>query len=279
MLTTETVRACEVWGSPIGHSRSPQLHRAAYAALGLAWTYERREVDEAAFTSALAGAAGHLRGLSLTMPLKQRAYQAAQLRDEPAERTGAVNTLLLGATIAGFNTDVGGLAAALREWGVADAHSVRVLGAGATATSALAAAAQLGIAHVTVSARRPEAATDLVDRARTWGVTAQVESLNAPDNHVDLTISTLPAGSALSERTLDALRDHGGALYDVAYGDTPGPVAASWVAGGAPATSGLTMLLHQAVLQVRIFVSGTPETPLPDEPAVVAAMRAAVMGD
>lgn len=279
MLSTDQRRACEVWGSPISHSRSPQLHRAAYAVLGLDWRYERREVDESSFPQALGAAAGRLRGISLTMPLKHRAFQAAQVRDAPAQRTGAVNTLLLGEAPAGFNTDVGGLATALREWRGTGVRSARILGAGATATSAVAALAQLGVDRAVIAARRPDAASELAARARTWGITLTAEHLDAPHDEVDLTISTLPASSQLSEQTLSQLRDRGGALYDVAYGDQPGPVAASWLSADAPAQSGLTMLLHQAVLQVRVFVNASPEAPLPDEPAVVAAMRAAVMGD
>ena len=60
-----------VWGSPVAHSRSPELHAAAYDVLGLAWTYTRREVDAEGFDEALAGLGPQWRGLSLTMPLKR----------------------------------------------------------------------------------------------------------------------------------------------------------------------------------------------------------------
>ena len=60
----------EVWGDPVAHSRSPQLHAAAYRVLGLEWTYERRQVPEAGF-------AGELAGLS-TAVARPVAHDAAQ---------------------------------------------------------------------------------------------------------------------------------------------------------------------------------------------------------
>ena len=62
-------------------------------------------------------------------------------------------------------------------------------------------------------------------------------------------------------------------LFDVAYSPWPSALAQSWASAGGAATSGLGMLLHQALIQVRIFVSGDPFAVLPDEDAVLAAMR------
>ena len=109
MLTPDGTRLA-VWGDPIAHSRSPQLHAAAYRVLGLDWRYERRQVSESAFAAELAGLSAEWRGLSLTMPLKGAAHRAAAWRDRRSELTGAVNTLLLtGDGPRGFNTDVGGI--------------------------------------------------------------------------------------------------------------------------------------------------------------------------
>ena len=133
--------ALAVWGSPVAHSRSPELHAAAYGVLGLPWTYVRREVDEEGFDDALAALGPEWRGLSLTMPLKERGFAAASRRDRRAELTGAVNTLRLSpdADPHGVNTDVGGLVVALGELGVASPEVARLIGAGATASSAVVA--------------------------------------------------------------------------------------------------------------------------------------------
>ena len=65
------VRRCAVLGSPIEHSLSPPLHRAAYAYLGLNWTYDRVQVDVQGLAPFVCGLDASWRGLSLTMPLKQ----------------------------------------------------------------------------------------------------------------------------------------------------------------------------------------------------------------
>lgn len=268
-----------VWGDPIAHSRSPRLHTAAYETLGLTWEYGRRRVAEAEFAAALTGLDATWRGLSLTMPLKAAAARAAATRDRHAELTGAVNTLLLGDELRGFNTDVGGLVRSLREQGVPEVSTGRILGAGATATSALVALATLGADRVDVVARRPDAVAALTELGRSLGVSVTAADFGGtiPDA-VDVTVATLPGGTdigASGERFAHA----GGVLVDVVYGDWPTPLAAAWQAAGQAAFSGLGMLLHQALLQVRIFVSADPDDALPDEPAVLAAMRRALMGD
>lgn len=263
-----------VWGDPIAHSRSPQMHTAAYAVLGLDWTYERRRVDADAFDSAVRALDGTWRGLSLTMPLKEVAHRHADVRDAHAELTGVVNTLLLGDRVAGFNTDIGGIVDALAESGIADVQRVRLLGAGATAASALVAASDLGAREVDVRARRPERAAALVSLGERLGVPVTVRAFDEPAENVDLTIASLPGGAALDPDLARPLAETGGDLFDVAYSPWPSALAADWT--GGQAVSGLGMLLHQAVRQIRIFVHGDPVTPLPDEPAVVAAMRSAL---
>ncbi len=263
-----------VWGDPIAHSRSPQLHTAAYRVLGLDWLYDRRQVTAEAFDDALAGLDDAWHGLSLTMPLKERAFAAAASVDRHAELTGAVNTLLLGERPTGFNTDVGGIVDALGDDGITGVRSVRILGAGATAASALVAAAELGAGHVDVRARRPERASALIALGGRRGVPVDVDVLDTAPAAVDLTISTLPGGAVLDESVARALSADGGALFDVAYAPWPSALGAVWQQG--PVISGLGMLLHQAVRQVRIFVNGDPAAPLPDEHAVLTAMREAL---
>jgi len=280
VLTHDATRLA-VWGDPIAHSRSPQLHAAAYRVLGLGWSYERRQVSETGFAAALASLDGSWRGLSLTMPLKSAAHEAARTRGRRARLTGAVNTLLLGPDGPhGFNTDVGGLVAALGDAGIVTVSAARIVGAGATATSALVALSELGVRDVQLVARRPEAAGDLIALGASIGIAVSAASFDRIDAHdVDVTISTLPGDAALAHSTVDALAAHGGPLLDVVYGQWPTTLATAWERAGRPATSGLGMLLHQALLQVRIFAGGAPDVPLRDEDAVLAAMRDAIVGD
>ncbi|WP_223624784.1 shikimate dehydrogenase [Microbacterium sp. EST19A] len=267
-----TATRLAVWGDPIAHSKSPALHAAAYGVLGLDWEYDRRQVGAAGFAEALGGLDASWRGLSLTMPLKEEAFGAATTRDAHAALTGAVNTLLFGDDVAGYNTDVGGIIDALAEAGVTEVQRVRILGAGATAASALVAAAELGAEHVEVSARRPERAAGLVVLGERLGATVEPRTLDDVVLDAELTIATLPSGTALPPDVAAPLAARGGTLFDAAYAPWPSALAVAW--GDGRVVSGLGMLLHQAVRQIRIFRHGDPLVPLPDEADVVAAMRA-----
>lgn len=270
-----------VWGDPIAHSRSPQLHLAAYRVLGLDWTYERRQVSEEQFADALASLDDTWRGLSLTMPLKGAAFAAGVERDRRAELTGAANTLLLSPDgPRAFNTDVGGIVASLAEEGLERIDSARIVGAGATATSALVALGELGATSVEVVARRPEAVAPLRELGERLGIAVAGLPFGSDDRTpVPVTIATLPGDAPVADAAAAALAGPGGLLLDVVYGHWPTDLSAAWDRAGNPAVSGLGMLLHQALLQVRVFVSGDPDVPVDDEQAVLAAMRRALMED
>ena len=278
MLTAP--RRLAVWGDPIAHSRSPRLHAAAYGVLELDWEYGRRQVDEEGFDSAWRSLDPDWRGLSLTMPLKHAAARDAISLDDDARLTGAVNTFLLSEDgPRGFNTDVGGLARALDEFGVREPDAIRVLGAGATATSAVVAAARAGARTVEVRARRPEAAAPIAALGDALGVAIRVAALDRPPLlPVDATIAALPGGTDLG-RVADDLASVSGPLVDVVYGGWPTPLARAWERAGGEAHDGLAMLLHQALLQVRVFVGGDPGVAVEREAEVLAAMRTALMGD
>ncbi|WEK59842.1 MAG: shikimate dehydrogenase [Candidatus Microbacterium colombiense] len=263
-----------VWGDPIAHSKSPALHAAAYAVLGLPWEYGRMQVSADAFPDALCALDDSWRGLSLTMPLKEVAFRAAATHDRHAALTGAVNTLLLGAESAGFNTDVGGIVDALAEGGVSEVRRVRILGGGATAASALVAAAEIGAQTADVRARRPQRASGLVALGEEIGVHVTIAPFDVAPEPVDLTLATLPSGTVLEAAVVELLAAAGGVLFDAAYAPWPSALGTVW--GDAPVISGLGMLLHQAVRQIRIFHDGDPAVPLPDEAAVIAAMRGAL---
>lgn len=275
----------EVWGDPIDHSLSPRLHTAAYAALGWDRDYGRRQVDEESFAAQLGSLASDIGGLSLTFPLKGVAFAAATWRDAAAELTGAVNTLVPTATggFDGYNTDVGGIVADLRTQGIDGISRARIVGAGATATSALVALHELGAEDVDLFARRPEAVAPLAAVGEQLGVRVSARPLDAQASDapepVQVTIATVPGGAAVPPEATRRLAETGGLLYDVVYGHWPTALAEAWQAEGGPAVNGLGMLVQQAVRQIRIFRTGDPHTPLPREDVIVDVMRSALMGD
>ncbi|MEN2740967.1 shikimate dehydrogenase [Microbacterium sp. X-17] len=266
----------EVWGDPIAHSLSPVLHTAAYRALGLDWEYDRRQVSAEAFAATLDGPGSHLRGLSLTMPLKDVAFRAADVLDRRATLTGAVNTFVPEGR-RGYNTDVGGIVRSVRQAGIDGVETARIVGAGATARSALVALAELGARDVDVASRRPGPVVQLAELGASLDVRVTATPLDAATfAPVPLTLATLPGGVALDPAVAGRLAAAGGFLSDAVYGHWPTELARAWEALGAPAQDGLGMLLHQALLQVRVFVAGDPDRPLPGEDDVLAAMRHAL---
>jgi shikimate dehydrogenase len=264
-------RKAAVLGSPIAHSLSPVLHRAAYAELGLDWTYDLIECDEAGLAALVErwAADPDWAGLSLTMPLKSRALQLADERAPSADLVGVANTLVIadGRTTA-HNTDVEGVVRALRELGLTEpAAAPWVLGGGGTARAALAALAATGSPRVSVAARRPETVAAL----RQLGDRLQVEVAGRPwpDSYeelagADLVVATTPAGAT------DALAAPGWRrdlpLLDVVYAPWPTGLAAAAQAAGAAVVGGLSMLVGQAAEQVELMTGRT---------APLAVMRAA----
>ncbi|AJF64175.1 shikimate dehydrogenase [Streptomyces vietnamensis] len=259
-----------VLGSPIAHSLSPVLHRAAYAELGLDdWSYERFEVDEAALSGFVGELDGTWAGLSLTMPLKRAIIPLLDEISDTAASVEAVNTVVFredGRRV-GDNTDIPGMIAALRERGVEKVESAAVLGAGATASSALAALARICAGPVTAYVRSEARAEEM----RGWGERLGVDVRTADwDDAAEafaspLVIATTPAGTTNALAT--AVPDRVGTLFDVLYDPWPTPLAAAWSERGGKVVGGLDLLVHQAVLQVE-QMTGVPKAPL-------AAMRAA----
>lgn len=249
-----------VLGRPVGHSLSPVLHAAAYAELGLDWTYTAVDCGEAELPAYVAGLGADWAGLSLTMPLKRAALAVATAADPLAAAVGAANTLVPadGGWVA-HNTDVAGIVAALREAGVDRPGSAVVLGAGGTARAALAALRDLGLTEPVVLVRDAARAGELTAAAERLGVAPDVRAgLPGPLPAADVLISTLPSGAA------DGLVPASEVVFDVVYAPWPTALAAA----GGTVVSGLAMLLHQAAAQVTLMTG---------RPAPVAAMRAALM--
>ncbi|MEV7086982.1 shikimate dehydrogenase [Streptomyces sp. NPDC093085] len=159
-------------GSPVHGALSPVLHRAAYAALGLNWTYHAIDCRPADLPHHFAEArAGRWRGFSLTMPLKAAAVPLLDDVTDTVVAAGAANTIVVrDGRLYGDNTDVHGMVQALRTAGVTAVSEVTVLGAGATACTALAAARELGCHQAVAVARDTAGAHSLATVAERTGI-------------------------------------------------------------------------------------------------------------
>ena len=257
MLTGPVVtpgRTCAVLGSPIAHSLSPVLHRAAYRALGLDWRYERHEVDEDGLAGFVSGRTPEWRGLSLTMPLKFVAMRLGE-PDGIALRVGAANTLLLDDPVTVHNTDVPGLTDAVRSRGVPAVEDAVVLGSGATARSAIASLGLLGCRTVTVLARSRDRAEALRPLAEQCGADLRVSAWGTTVPDSELLVSTVTAGAA--DTIAGPAATSAPVVFDVLYDPWPTPLARAAVRAGATVLNGLDLLAHQAVGQVELMTGHT----------------------
>jgi shikimate dehydrogenase len=271
-VSSDPPRRAAVCGKPIGHSLSPVIHSAGYAAAGLLnWSYEAIECAEADLGALVAGLGPEWAGLSLTMPLKEVALRSAAAASPVATAIGAANTLVRRPDGTWFadNTDAPGMVRVLTDAGLSADPAVTVLGGGGTARAALAAAAHLGAVVVTVVTRRPEAREELAPAADALGVKlVGVDWADAPAAFdADAVISTVPKGAADALATAVRWRP-GTVLFDAIYDPWPTPLAAAAAGQGIAVVSGLDLLLAQALGQFEQFTGVTP--------APEAAMRAAL---
>ena len=260
-------RKAAILGSPVAHSRSPQLHLAAYHALGLNdWTYERIECTADELPTLVGGFGPEWVGVSVTMPGKFAALRFADERTPRAELVGSANTLVR--TDRGWradNTDIDGVAGALGQaYDPRDPAPLRgdraiVLGSGGTAPSAVVALAGLGVREITVVARNREKADRMLELGSELGVVIGYRDFAEPDlpewaAAAAVLVSTIPAAAAAAHAEIFATVP---ILLDAIYDPWPTPLARAVSAAGGEVISGLQMLLHQAFSQVEQF-TGRP---------------------
>ncbi len=273
-----TSRRCEVWGAPISHSKSPALHTAAYRSLGLDWEYRSHHVDAAHLGDHFQTTAGEVSGLSLTMPLKEAILELVADHRGPVDLLHAANTAVRGESGRWWldNTDWWGSWQTLNDHGGVRSQRIWLLGAGATARAVLYGLAQDTPESVTLFVRSPERAQVTRVLAQTLGLNVSVCLFGQlPADQPDWVISTLPGGAQRDTSWLSGVTE-ASHLFDIAYDPWPSPLARLWQGQATQTVSGLTMLAYQALAQVRAFVLGEVDTPLPNESLVKAAMWQAV---
>lgn len=261
-----------VVGNPIDHSLSPNIHSAAYEYLGLDWDYSRFQVPEGSLREFLGADGSHLSGISVTMPLKLEAAALASSCDEIVSELQIANTLLKKDNeFIAFNTDVFGIEMALAEsWG-SSIERVAILGSGATAQSALYAVSRRAAnAKVLIYARDLSRTQSIQGLGTKLGIAIEVRSLETYADEQDLTISTIPAAA------LDNLnqQDQGGWLLNVNYASKDSTFSRNF--SSDKVVQGETMLIWQAIAQIRIFLSGTPEAQIDNETVLFRKMAEAL---
>ena len=279
------VRKYAVLGDPVEHSLSPLIHQAAYVALGLQWEYSRIKVTEGELEGFLAEAGEEFSGFSLTMPLKDQLAAIADRNgwriDDAARLLGSANTWFVDqekgqTTVA--NTDLIGAMKALEEL-PSSVASLAVLGSGATArTLAMAALSSFtDLKSLTVFSRRAEPAQAIAHLMENKNRQAKFEWLPleaaADFGGADLTVNTLP--SAVANDIEVDMQFGDSYVFDVTYDSSADSAATNWPP--ANRVDGRTMLVHQALEQLRLFGAFKYGNPNVSRDEVAMAMFAAFL--
>lgn len=248
-------------GDPVEHCRSPAIHNAALAAAAIEGSYEALRVDRGGVATVVDQIRyGVLDGANVTMPHKEAAFTVVDRVSETALRAGAVNTVVKGEGIAvGENTDVSGILRVWKEAGIDSDAPVLVLGSGGAAAGALVALADH---RVSISARSPQRARELLGRTRVDGDVVEWE--RGIDGAV--VVNATPLGMAGEPLPHEVLEGSAG-LIDFAYGNEPTPAVTAATGVGIPVADGLDVLVAQAADSFELWTG---------RPAPIPAMQAAV---
>lgn len=239
-----------VLGSPIAHSLSPALHRAAYRALGLEGEYEAIEVLASSLAEFIATRDETWTGFSLTMPLKEEILGIADSVDPLALQIQSANTLIRAESgWHALTTDVSGFQHALTAHGVTQYGDVLIIGAGATARAAAAACDEFGrhLIIINRSNKREAAMRGAIRKSKVSFI-----SWNEELPQADLIINTTPAGVAdlfVAQFTSQPK----GVFFEALYYPWPTKLLAHWRGLGADAIDGLDLLVHQGIDQVALM--------------------------
>ena len=249
-------------GSPIEHSLSPVLHRAAYASVGLDWSYDAREVREADLSNFIDTLDETWRGLSLTMPLKRAVVPLVHQMSEGATQAQAANTVIIeGGRRFGHNTDISGAVTAIAERVRTTVNSAVILGGGATASAMLLALVDLGCREVTLVVRDERRARDTLEAARRHPSppVVHVRGYDEAAIAADILVSTIPA--AAQDDAVVGLAAGVATVFDVIYDPWPTRLADFARSEGRTLVSGLDLLVHQACGQFALM-TGIDDAPL-----------------
>ncbi len=248
-----------VIGSPVSQSLSPAIHNAAFTQMSKPWRYVAIDVDAEYFEEeVLAARESGMLGLSITMPHKDAAFALVQHRDEIAQRSGSVNTIIFddAGTLRGANTDGDGCCDALVRGGATIAGSrAVVLGAGGTARAVVAALGLRGAADIAIVNRTQSRAVEASECADVARVGSESDIADAT-----LLINTTSVGMGTSESPVSSSFLHSSLIaLDAVYH----PLETSFIAQarsvGAQTVDGLWMLICQAVRQEELWCGVTPD--------------------
>jgi shikimate dehydrogenase len=267
MISGKT-RLLALIGQPVGHSLSPAIQNAAFAADDLDYVYVCLDVDPADLSAAVKGmSALKFRGFNITMPHKRAMIPLLDELDEGARISGAVNTVVIeDSKLRGYNTDGGGMVMACREAGIElSGRSVLILGAGGAAAAIAIAFGDAGIGELRIANRSVEHALQLRDKLRGAGMEkVEAHSIDALDEMVpqaEVVVNTTPLGMKEADSLPvppECVRE-GRAFCDAVYRPgTETQLVRLARERGARIVAGERMLLYQGVLAQKLWTGREP---------------------
>lgn len=268
-----------VFGNPIAHSKSPQIHARFAALTGQDLVYEARLAPLDGFSAALAefAALGGC-GANVTVPFKEEAWQLAETRTPRAERAGAVNTLVWQAGgLLGDNTDGAGLVADItRNLGVSlRGRRLLLLGAGGAARGVIAPLLAEAPARLMIANRTADKALALAAHFADLGPVVGGGLADLAGQGFDVAVNATSAslsGAALP--VPDGVLAGAELAYDMMYGRGETPfLALARIQGAMRRADGLGMLVEQAAEAFALWRGVRPPTA-----PVLAELRAALAG-
>lgn len=275
-----------IFGAPVDHSLSPDMHNAAFAALELPYVYVPFHVSQENLPAAVTAVrALQLAGVNVTVPHKEAVVPLLDCLDETAAACGAVNTAVnREGTLTGYNTDTGGFLDALRlEAGFEPGgKKAVVLGAGGAARAVVVALLQAEAAEIVLLNRSPDRAqalaADVRERAGTGQTRFSIQPLSGelqvPLSGADIVINALSVSFYREGKGLADLRPAAGALFfDLRYGAGAADFLALAKELASPAVDGLAMLLYQGARAFRLFTGEEPPLDVMRRALLSAARR------
>ena len=236
-------------GERLGHSLSVPIHRALYRHLGLDAEYRLVEIPPEDFDTAVPALMKGLRGMNVTIPYKQRIMPLLDAVDERAGRIGAVNTVTIGQTTCGHNTDAAGVRALMERYGLLPGGlDCYCLGTGGSSHTVRTVLEEMGARSVTLVSRHPEA-----------GEISYEQLSQVMDG--GFLVNTTPAGMwprvegcPLTDDQLARVMPRCRGVVDIIFNPAETRLTAAAKAHGVPACTGLYMLIHQAVEAERLWL-------------------------
>jgi shikimate dehydrogenase len=260
-------------GHPVGHSRSPAMHNAAFRELGLEWTYEALDVEPERFAEVVRDLPSQgFVGANVTIPHKLRALEAADSASSVARAVGAANTLVFAdGQIHAENTDVEGFLEALRERAPEAPAGTRalVLGAGGAARAVVYGLLQAGAARIEIWNRHPERARTLVSDLSKSAPGTPLAAVEHPrPAAADVLVNATSVGMADPGRppgsphqtdpfkelgiSADELGDQQ-IVVDLVYRQNLTPLVRAASARGLRCVDGFDVLVHQGAASFRLW--------------------------